>query len=326
MRRMSSLVGRFILIYGFVAGSMAAGYLGRRFLGLSQALANRCMWFVVVIGYSLVGMLGVWTYPLMWNHAVLPIAGFVFLCLCTVAGLAAGRLYSRDNDTVALIGLAGAMGNAASTMGGFLCFLFFGIGGLALTIVYCLMWYPYMVLVAYPIARHYAAGQTRRVALWRLMWQSLWDIRSLGLPLVLAGVALSAWRVPQPAFIGHFYITETLTIFTTVLAFFAMGLQVRGEEFRAVLAPTAIVGLVRFIACPLIGLAVYFALKLTAWPLTGLPGKVFLLETCLPMAVTVVGVASLFGLSPRRATAMFILNTLSYLALCVPVLAWIFRR
>lgn len=319
-------VVRFILIYGFVAGSMAAGYLGRRLLGLTERLANRCMWFVVVIGYSLVGMLAVWDYPLMWSDVALPAGGFVFMCLCTVVGLLAGRLTSRESDTIALIGLSGGMGNAASTMGGFLCFLFFQSHGLALSVVYCLMWYPFMVLVAFPIAHHYTTGQTHRMSLARLMWQSLWDIRSIGLPLMLLGVALSAFRVPRPSIISHLKVAEGLTILTTVLAFFAVGLQLQSQEFRGAFRPAAITGLVRFILAPLIGVGLYMVIQRTPWPLGDLPGKVFLLETCLPMAITVVGIANLFDISPRRATAMFVLNTLSYLVLCIPVLWWIFGR
>jgi predicted permease len=287
------------------------------------------MWFVVVIGYSLVGMLAVWNYPLAWSDTALPLGGFLFICACTAAGLLVARLVSRDNDTIALIGLSGGMGNAASTMGGFLCFLFFNVRGqpgLELSVVYCLMWYPFIVLVAYPIAHHYSAGPSHRVRLPRLMWRSLWDIRSIGLPLALAGVALSAWRVPRPAFIGRLYITESLTILTTILAFFAIGLRVRGDEFRGALGPSVIVGIVRFGLCPLIGLGLYALMSLSPWPLTGLPAKVYLLETCLPLAITVVGIANLFDISPRRATAIFILNTLSYLVLCVPVLWWIFGR
>ena len=323
---MSSVVSRFILINVLVAGSMAAGYLGRRLFGLSERLAHRCMWFVVVIGYSLVGLLAVWTWPLQASDLGLPVLAFVYICGCTLAALGIGRLISRDRQAAGLIGLAGGMGNASFTMGGFLCYVFFGGQGLSLTAIYCLMWYPFVVLVAYPIAHHCTAGHAAPMSLGRLMWRSVWDVRSVGLPLTLAGLALSAARVPRPALIDTLRVTEALTIGTTVLAFFAVGLRLRGEELRLALAPSAVVGAVRFVLCPLIGLGVYHASRLTPWPLGGLAGEVFLVETCLPVAVTVVGIANLFELSPRRATALFILNTLAYLVLCVPVLAWIFAR
>ncbi len=255
---------------------------------------------------------------------LLPALGFFFLAACTAAALVIGKLTRQRSEDVALTALSGGMGNASTTMGGLLAFLFFGAEGLSLCMLYCLMWYPFMVLVAYPIAHHYTAGQAKRIRLPRLMWQSIWDVRSVGLPLTIAGTVLSGLRVPRPMVIDHLYITESATIITTVLAFFAIGLRISGQELLPALRPSIIVGVIRFILCPLLGVAIFFIFK--PWPMNSPTARVFLLESCLPVAITVVGIANIFDIAPRRATAIFIINTLSYLAICVPVLAWIFAR
>ena len=63
---------------------------------------------------------------------------------------------------------------------------------------------------------------------------------------------------------------------------------------------------------------------LTPLPLTGLARKVFLVESTVPTAVTMVAIANMFSLHPRLGSLMFVTNTLGYLLLVLPWVLWIF--
>ena len=73
------------------------------------------------------------------------------------------------------------------------------------------------------------------------------------------------------------------------------------------------------------GLGLGAVTHLTPWPLTGLRRGVLLIGTCVPTAVTLVAVANMFSLRPRDASILFVVNTVMYLAIVLPVVLWVFR-
>ena len=267
-------------------------------------MAHHCMWFVTVIGYPAIGLLGIWAIRLNASDAWLPALGAVFIVAMTLLSLAVGRAMTDQRPLVGLFGIAGGLGNAGITMGAFLCYMFFGDGGLGRAQVYCLPWNLLLSLLIYPIARHYGQPVGQPVRLGRLMWQSLWDIRSAGLPASLAGLALSLAAVPRPAVLVASHLTDIITFVTVVLAFFGVGLQLRGSLVRRTLGLRAALAVVRFLVGPAIGLALAAMTAWTAWPLRGEARGVMLVESCIPTAITMVAIGNLFQLRPREASAV----------------------
>ena len=83
----------------------------------------------------------------------------------------------------------------------------------------------------------------------------------------------------------------------------------------------------RFLAGAAVGLGLLALTALTPWPLRWgtLPVNVCLIESFVPMAVTVVAIANMFHLKPREASLLFVANTLMYLVLVMPFVMWAFR-
>lgn len=320
---MSSVVLNFVITTSVVTGAMGAGYFARKVLGVGERPAERCMWFAMVCGYSSVGLLAIWQVKLTPADMRLPALAAVFAGACVLASLGVGKLLIRDRQELGLFTLAGGFGNAGFTMGGFLCYMFFGDTGLALAAVYCLQSWLVVVVLLYPIARHYSTDGTRSVPLARLVLRSLFDVRSIGFPLMLIAVALNFAGVRMPAVIQDSHFKDIMMFATAVSAFFAVGLRLHVGALRPLLRPLVGLAGVRFVLCPFIGLMLFAAMQHTAWPLSEIAGKVFLVEACLPVGITVVAIANLFGLAPRQASALFVVNTLAYLLVCVPVLAWL---
>ncbi len=301
-----------------VVAPLAAGYLVRRRGWLSERFARGLMTGILVLGYPAAGFFSIWQMRLRAGDFWLPALGSVHLVLMAGGGLLIGRLVGRDRQETGLLAIGSTLGNAGFTMGGLVLYHLYGTEGLGLMSIYCLMWMPMIVLVTYPIARHYSPGQPGR-SLAGLIARSLFDWRSLGLPIGLAAVALSLGGVAAPPAVRRLYVVDTLVVLVTVAAYFSIGLRLHVGQFAAVKRLIAAVSAARFGLGLALGGALAGATLLTPWPLRGNAMNAFLIESFVPTAVTMVGVANMFDIRPREASLVFVVNTLLYLAVVLPV-------
>ena len=301
---------------------MLAGYVSRR-RGVSEKLAEKLMWLVVVFGYPSVGLFAVWGTNLA-GAVWLPVLAAFYIVILTGVGLAFSRLLTRDRPLEGLFAIACGMGNTGFTMGAFLCYLLFGFDAIGLAAVYDLSWWLMLVCLMYPLARHYAAEKPPEGGLGLLIWRNVMDIRSLGLLATIAGLGLNLLHLPFPMAVRDQHVMDVLMFITSTLAFFSIGLRLHASHVRPIMRLIVGLGAMRFLVAPLVALGLWALTLLTPWPLTGIPRGVFHVESCIPTAVTMVAIANLFHLRPREASALFVVNTLSYLAI-LPALIWFFK-
>lgn len=321
-----SVVTKFILTAGLIAVSMLAGYVVRKRTDWPcDRMARWLMTFVGVFGYTSVSFLSIWKLHPVAADAWLPSLGGLHVLLMTVLGLAAARLAGRPRGEVGLFSIASGSGNNGFTMGGFIIFLLFGESGLGLVTMYSLMWTPMIVLLAYPIARH-CASEKPTESLGRLMLQNILDWRSIGLPITLVGLALAMAGVPRPEVIDRLNIVDVLVFTITPMAYFGIGLRLHVADVLAMRKTLAGLAVMRFVVALGVGLALAAMTSLTPWPLTGMSRDVFIIEAFVPTAVTMVAVANMFHLLPRQASVLFVVNTMMYLAVVLPVVFWVYRN
>jgi predicted permease len=281
------------------------------------------MTFIAVFGYTAVGFLSIWQLSPRASDFWLPALAAVHVIVMTALGLSAGRGFARGRSQTGLLGIACGAGNNGLTMGGFIIYMLYGESGLGMVTIYSLAWMPMTVLLFYPIARHFAAGGPP-VPLARLMFRSIFDWRSIGLPVSLLGLALAWMGVPRPAVVGESHIVDILMFMVNAIAYMAIGLRLHATDILSLKRAIAGLAAMRFGAGLLVGLGLAALTLLTPWPLEGLALNVFVIEAFVPTAVTMVAVANMFNLLPRQASAMFIVNTAMYLLLVLPVVLWFF--
>jgi predicted permease len=316
-------LNKFAIIAGMIVLATAAGYLVRRRGLLSERVGELLMTFVSVAGYPAVGFLSIWPMPLQAADTWLPLLAALHVGIMTVLGIAAGRVLGRDRGQTGVFAIASALGNNLFTMGGLVAYLLYSLPGLGLVSIYSLAWTPIVVLIIYPVARHYSSRHGG-VSLGRLMVRNLLDWRSIGLPVTVVAVFLAAMRIPMPQQIGQWHVVDLLVYTITPLAYFSIGLRVHASQFLVL--RRLILGLagMRFVAALLVGLALAQLTLLTPWPLTGLAWKVYIIEAFVPTAVTMAAVANMFGLKPREASVLFVANTVMYVTIVLPVVLWLF--
>lgn len=320
---MSALAFKFLITAAAVALATAGGYLCRRLRWVSESAGEAIMTFVAVFGYPSVGFISVWGTPLLPSDAVLPVMAAVHGVAMVFVSLALAGWFTRDRQEQGLFALAGGVGNNGFTMGAFVLFLLYGEPGMGLANLYILLFIPVVVLVMYPLARHYASGQPPG-SLASLILRSVWDWRSIGLPVISVAIVLSALGVPRPQWMSDWRVMDVLVYSITPLAFFGIGLRLHFSRVLPLWRMLLGLALVRFGVCAAAGVALAALTWLTPWPLRDLRWKVYVIESFVPTSVTMVAVANMFGLHPPAASVLFVVNTAMYLVLVLPVILWLF--
>jgi len=318
-------VEKFVPIFAVILLSMAAGYLARRLRLAGDRAANGLMTVITVLGYPSVGLLTIWQIQLAWEHLWLPLLACVQVAaMAALAAPVAARLTTDRGERGAFV-LLSAYGNNGMTMGGFVVFILFGSGEeLGLASLFFVLFPTMVVVLGYPIARHYGThGPTQAVG--RLLVKSLLDWRSLALPISLAGVGLSLGGVPVPAAVDEFHVVDMLVYAINVSAYFSIGLRLQVAHVYKLRGLIAALAGTRFVLGLTTGLLLVGVTWLTPWPIVGSALSVVVIQSCVSTAVTAVALTNMFNLRPAEASALFITNTLLYLVVVLPPMLWIFR-
>lgn len=107
-------------------------------------------------------------------------------------------------------------------------------------------------------------------------------------------------------------------------AYFSIGLRLRFAHVRKIWRAILTHAAIRFGAGLAVGAALWGLTLLTPWPLTGQARNILLIESFVPMAVTAVAVANMFTLRPEEASVIFVVNTIAYILLVLPVILYVF--
>jgi predicted permease len=320
-----AVTGKLLIIAALIVLSMAGGYAARRYGLVREGAARWLMTLVAVFGYPFTGFLSVWATPLGVQEFWLTTQQVLHMGVMTVIGLGVGRLLTKDRGEAGLFAIASAVGNNGFTMGGFVLYVLRGDAGLGLANVYFLLFSVVVVVMHYPLARAYSTDRPAG-PLGGLVLRSVFDWRSLGLPMTVAGIALSMSGVPRPACVERYRLLDALIFGLTPVAYFAIGLRLHAEYARRMWRMVLALAGMRFVVGAVAGAGLFALTWLTPWPLQrgSLNMDVCLVEAFVPMAVTVVAVANMFGLKPREASLLFVANTVMYLVLVLPVVMWVF--
>lgn len=318
---MSPVVSKFILSSVVIVVAMAGGYLCQRFQWVSERVGEKIMTFVGVFGYASVAFLSVWGIRWHAGDFLLPVLGALHMVVMVFLSLALSGLVTRDRPEKALFAIAGGTGNNGFTMGAFVLYLLYGEPGMGLSNVYILLFMPVAVLVMFPLARHYASEQPAG-SVWTLIRRSLFDWRSIGLPIALAGIGLSVLGVPRPSQVASWHLLDVLVYTITPLAFFGIGLRMHVSKVWPMGKMLAGLAVVRFGLGLLVGLALAWLARFTPWPFADVRWNVFVVQSFVPTAVTMVAIANMFNLRPNEASVLFVVNTVMYLVFVLP-LVWL---
>jgi len=302
------LFGFYLLFYG----ALSAGFLLRRWQGLAPFL----MRYAILLLEAPIFAYSFWILDLQRVRQFAPIPLISVALVLTALGLGArlaprlfGNSPARGSFTV-----AAGFSNIGTTGGSFLCYLLFGLPGLALGALYLLP-YPFLVYtLGFSLARYYASGRTLPL---REMLVSLLANAVSAVPLAGMGLGLACNLLSWPVPAGLTSVADKWIKLDLVVMCLAIGMTLKPRRLFAAWRPLAAIGAIKFILLPLLA-AVLVWLSYGSWQ--SLPAKVLLVQASMPVAIYGVVTANLFGLDRELANTLWFSTTL----LLAPVAAVLF--
>ncbi len=304
-----STTARFILfqcmiILPFLAGAVLkhrvpeAGSSSRKLIRLNLIFVEPC-----------IALWSIWGLDFGWDVVLLPVSGI----LIVLAGLAAGRLMMAamplDGRSSASFLISSSLANHGFTMGAFLCYLFLGERGLGLAFLFLSYFMLFVFTVIFPYARSVSPdrGEPRGA-----MWSHLFDLQNMPLFAVLLGLAFKAFGLTRPSI---FFPIDALLLLSIALYYFSMGMNFSISNISEFLRENISLSLIKFLVVPLLTAAALALLDIDRQI-----EAVIRLESFMPAAIYSVVASVLFDLDTKLTTNLFVVNTLVFIFLVLPLL------
>jgi len=314
LRLVSMLV---VLVGGLVAGFLA----GSRF-GVPEHFAKKIMTAVMVCFNWLIALLAIWPLQLSEQLIWLPIVGIALVSIITILSTVFFYFLKHDRKTRLTLILAAGLSNTGYTGGAFVCYVLFGMDGLAMANIYLLLSVPAFYLFYLPYLKVHELRAKDRTAALKLDF--LLDFRMLVIPAVIAAIILNLAGVKQPVFITKFYIIDILVCVASSLSFFAIGLRVKLSRLKNYINLYFLISAIKFILTPALAILIIALLTLAGQNLNSTVQKVIIILSATPSAVLMVTMSNVFDLDGPLASALWVVTMAFFVAVVVPVLFFLF--
>lgn len=272
-------------------------------------------------------MLGLWRFDTEpRNFWLIPIQAAMVIIPAFIA-LPLARLIGCSRDHACVVALLSALSNTGTTLGAYLCYVYIQPHAQALAFGVAMVNLSQLtaVLVLFPVARHYSPEQQAAVPLGRLMLRNFTDIRAMGFYGAIAGLALAIFKVPFPAVIDDWRLIDALSSFSAFGSYFGIGLLLRLDRVVTHLQEHILVAAMKFIVTPVLTLLMLLAIQRTHAPLGDTAWQVVMVQSAMPTGILAVMIANLFRLDAQMASVSWVVNTLVFSVVVLPVLLTLMR-
>jgi len=308
---------KFVLFQTAVLVPFITGCLLRKKFSAAEAATRKILNANIILIEPLIIIWCIWELRFSPGLALLPAAGLYLVLLGLITGMACGPVIQASGMRKQTFLVSASLANHGFTMGGFLCYFFLGEKGLGLSIILVLYFIPYVYGFIFPAARK-ASG--RPGVSESYLKNIISDPRSLPLFALILAVLLNVSGLKRPAVA---FPVEALLLLSIALYYLSLGINFNGLAVRAYPKEHLLLAVVKFIIVPL---ATFLLLKLIGPPAD--VAAVIMIQSFMPAAIFSVVVSVLFNLDAKLASSLFVLNTLVFLLVILPVMfigrEWLF--
>lgn len=325
--------------------SILGGYAARRFGWLCEDFSRKIHWFTIVILWSVAALLLLWNLPPdpanLWVLAIEPllvvIPAFLIIPLAKRIGL--------KREQVGVLAMAAGLRNSGFALGSYLAYTILPVGALlrqqglideAQAEILSLSALAYgtlivmtmsmaVVIFLFPIAQHF--GDLGQTSLARIIFKSFVDWKAMLFYASAAGIILAYQEVPIPQQVFDWKIHKALIYLGAMTAYFGIGMRLHINQIKPHMTSHLVVAVVKYIATPILTIALLLiARNVGTAPPPELLNQTFLLMAFMPPAIQSVMISNLFRLDARMAGSIWMVNTLAFLCLVLPVILLIAPR
>lgn len=245
----------------------------------------------------------------------LPLVGLFSLQLGGVLGLAASMFLKKDRTATGTLYCCGSFTNIGS-IGALVAFVFLGEAGFGLVALYKVFEEISYYTIGFPIARYYSSKEEKS-SLTRRLIEILKDpfVRA-ALAAFAIGLLLNVSGIPRPSILESF--NKFLVPAGTLVLLVSIGLGMRFSSVTGNYIEGLIVALIKFIAVPSAAVSLAYFLGFHTIE-NGLPLKVVLIASSMPVAFTALVASSIYDLDLDLANSCWLITT-GALVVVLPVL------
>ena len=312
-----------IIFLGLIIGYIIQRLESRRIIRISIGMENLRK---IIQKVALLFFLPISTIGTLWiikldniKIVALPFLGIFALFTGGVLGLILAKVLKLNQKDTGSMFTCSSFANIAS-IGGLTCYLFFGEEGFALVSFYALFVQISYYIVGFPIAKSFSNDINTNDNLLTHLKKVFTDIFVVvALIYITIGVLLNLSGIARPVF--YKAINAVIIPIQTILMLISIGLAMKFGRVRAFVRECLVVSFIKFTLVPLIVSMVAFFLgygKLEG----GLPLKVVIVLSSMPVAFTALIPVSLYNLNLDMANSCWLVTTLS-LIIVLPLLYYI---
>ena len=211
--------------------------------------------------------------------------------------------------------------NVGLTMGGIICFIFFGDQGLYMSSFYITLFIPHYYFVGFPLMSVFS--KEKKVKLKQVAGELFsTPVSIVPISLMCAGLILNLTGIPRPQLLNQ--ITTRLLVYIAAAGYsLAIGLGLSFSGSIKYIKHSLYISSIKFIFTPLIGLLVLIVMGFLRLD-DPLPAKVIFVESFMPAAIMSVLLVKVFNLNEDLSNASWILTNM----IAVPMipLLWVVQK
>lgn len=308
---MNTIITKFIIFQLCIWVPIITGayFSGKTYIDI-QLLSKRLITINLMSLESFIVLWTIWGLDLNFDLIALPLAGVVLVGIGLVAGIMASILAQFKGMQKHTFIISSSLANHGFTMGGFLCYLFLGEKGLALAFIFIIYFMPYVIMVIFSYARYVGTNAPFSFKRYILTPQNM------PLYAVFAALLLHYFDIKRP--IINIPLDPMLATSLTIY-YFSMGIYFKFKDIKGFWKAHIMLALIKFIIVPLF---MYFLLLFPQ--LSHDIKSVIQLQSFMPAAIYSVITTILFNLDKEMATSMFVVNTIVFSGIIMPLLIAIF--
>jgi len=242
----------------------------------------------------------------------LPFIGITVLLTGGILGLLAASVLKMEKKQKGVMYCCGSFTNIGA-IGGLVCYMFLGEAGFALVALYKMFEEMSYYIIGFPVARYYGGSTSEQAGIFKRAANVFKDpFVATILSAFFIGLFLNLMGVSRPQFFAE--ITAFSVPIGTFVLIFSIGLGMRFSRVTDHVVQCIALAGTKFLFLPLLGclLAYSFGLHNVG---DGLPFKVVLILSSMPVAFNALVAASIFDLDLDLANSLWLITTVLLVAI-----------
>jgi predicted permease len=300
-----------VLIVGILSG-----YLFQKLMKKHQWLTDESLRGIAIFLQKLgmIWLISITYIGSLWIFEIESLSGIISLPFVGSISIVAGGVYavilSKCNhydsiDTGSMFS-CGFFANTAS-LGGMICFYYLGEEGYALVPIYNFFMRFLYYGIGYPIANMYSTNFIKDKKMSHKIIEVIKDpFFYIGIGAVLVGLFLNLSAIERPPIYAP--LNEVLVPLTTFVLLFSVGMNLKLSRISKYIRECSYISFIKIVALPLTTLIIVLLLNYQSIN-NGLPLKVSLIMSAMPVAFNSVIAANIYNLNIDLVNSCWIFTT-----------------